>query len=335
MYAAALIHSAVRLHVITWRRATLEDICTCLMLQPSNRGDALPDVKSAIRPWQALFQAPFFLSVVIEASPAIQGHHLIGFGAAVLVSQQFVDAEVASPRAYIAARILASMEQGRSVLATQKTVARANARDGVDVAVIYNAYRESILDKEANHNVRMAFVSSLVQALSGFRVLRILSETTNKPMEALCPQSPEHEIIGEFSNIGHVIYLMTEKSVRVLPGSVANPLFTPVRPVLRLRDSERELLLLSIEGATDYELAGQLAVTLPAIKARWRSIFARVVEAIPGLLEEDAGDDVRGGQKRHRVLAYVRTHMEELRPYDWRSERSVKAARAAHSCAHI
>jgi hypothetical protein len=310
---------------ITWRRATLQDIVPCLTLQPSNRGDALPDVTSAIAPWEAIFNASFFLSVVIEVSPAVQGHRIIGFGSGVLVSAQFVDAEIATPRAYIASRVLASLEEGRSVLATSEMAARANAGDGVDVVILYNTYHADILDDEANQDVRMIFVNSLVYQLSGFRVSRILAETTTKPMEALHRESPEYQTIGEFEAIGHVIHLMTRKSVAALPGSMANPLFKSARPVLQLRNSDQELLLAALEGSTDHDLARQLGLTVSAIKARWRSTFARLAEVMPELVEDDVPKKIRGSQKRHRVLAYVRRHMEELRPYDW-SERSGKAA---------
>lgn len=310
---------------ITWRRAVLADIRPCLALQPANRGDALADVESAIEPWKTLFSAPFFLSVVVEVSPPIQGHHLIGFGSGVLVSSHFIDAELAAPMPYIASRILASLRQGHSAVAGRETVAKANARDGVDVVILYNAYRDDLLNEEAKHDVRMAFVNSLVLALSGFRVSRILAETTNQPLEALHRESPEYQTIAEFPAIGHVIHLMTEASVKALPGSVANVLFKTAKPVLRLRDSDQELLLAALEGATDYELAHQLKLTLSAIKARWRSIFARVAEVKMDLLPDDLREEIRGSQKRHRVLAYVRSHMEELRPYDW-SEQLMKAA---------
>lgn len=161
---------------ITWRRAALKDIGPCLALQPRNRGDALPDVSSAITPWKALFNAPFFLSVVIESSAAVLESRLIGFGAGVLVSPKFVDAELARPREYVASRIFASLEEGRSVLATREMVAKDNATGGVDLVILYNACRHDGLSEEANHNVRMAFVNSLVQQLSGFRVSEFWSK---------------------------------------------------------------------------------------------------------------------------------------------------------------
>lgn len=308
---------------ITWRRAVLNDVGPCLSLQPLNRGDALPDVNSAIRPWQSVLSDPFFLSVVIEANPAIDTHHLVGFGAAVLVCPQFAASEAAAPRAYIASRILASIDEGRSVLATREMVAKANARQGIEVMVLYNACRGHILGPEERHGVRMAFVDSLVQQLSGFRVSRIFAETTNEFMEALHRESPEYRVVAEQPDIGHVIHLMTRESATASPGSVGNLIFASRKPVLKLRESDQELLLAALGGATDHELALQLRTTLSAIKARWRSTFARIADVMPDLIGENFRQEIRGNQKRHRVLAYVRSHMEELRPYNC-AERSMK-----------
>jgi hypothetical protein len=71
----------------------------------------------------------------------------------------------------------------------------------------------------------------------------------------------------------------------------------------------------AIEGQTDSDLAVSLHLTVPAVKARWRSIFARCARLRPEVAPEFYGEGSRGPQKRHRVLAYLREHPEELRPF--------------------
>jgi hypothetical protein len=102
-----------------------------------------------------------------------------------------------------------------------------------------------------------------------------------------------------------------------MPGSVGNILFSVRKPALRLRDSDQQLLLAALRGATDQELASGLGFSLSAVKARWRSAIARVEETMPDLVCDAVSHEGRGAQKRHRVLAYVRSHPEELRPFDW------------------
>jgi hypothetical protein len=89
-------------------------------------------------------------------------------------------------------------------------------------------------------------------------------------------------------------------------------------PVLRLRPAEQELLAAALDGRTDAELSDALDISVEAVKKRWISVFGRVDEFRPEILgSTDVEAKHRGPQKRHRVLAYVRAHREELRPYAW------------------
>ncbi len=303
--------------LITWRPATWNDIEPSLSIQPTNRGDALPGVKAALEAWKHLFHDPFFASAVLESTPALRGHRLIGFGAAVLVNFKFVDAEVANPRPDITSRIIASIQSGQSVLATRKEVAQANAREGVDVVILYCAWRDDILSPQQRHEVEVLLATSLAEILEGFRIRRILVETTSESVTAFHRRSTEYQVIADFPVSGRVIHLMTEKSATALPGSLGNIIFRFRQPVLRLRDSDQQLLSAALAGTTDKELASQLGITFSAVKARWRSIFAQVGAVMPGLVGPVEDLERRGAQKRNRVLAYVRNHREELRPYDW------------------
>ena len=85
--------------------------------------------------------------------------------------------------------------------------------------------------------------------------------------------------------------------------------------MLRLSGADQELLWAALEGQTDAKLAVSLHLTMPAVKARWRSIFARFARLKPEVAPEFHGEGSRGPQKRHRILAYLREHPEELRPF--------------------
>ena len=304
---------------ITWRPATWSDIEPCLAIQSRGRGDALPDLKSALGLWKRLFHDPFFLSAVVESTPPIQAHRLIGFGSAVLVNSNFADAEVANPRPDITSRIMASLHTGQSALATWDEVAQANAYNGVHVVILHNVWRDDILRPEERQDVKVAFASSLAEVLAGFRICRILVETTNQASEEFHRISPEYQVIAEFPSIGRVIHEMTRELATALPGSLGNLIFKFHPPILRLRDSDQQLLLAALQSATDNELTVELGITFSAVKARWRSTFARIGEVMPDLVMDAKDREGRGKQKRHRVLAYLRTHMEELRPYDWKA----------------
>ena len=114
----------------------------------------------------------------------------------------------------------------------------------------------------------------------------------------------------------------TRDSVLTAPYSVAAALYRYRAPVLRLRPAEQKLLAAALAGKTDAELSADLGLSIEAIKKRWMSIFERVDEFKPEILSRaDADGDGRGPQKRHRVVAYIRTHPEELRPFFWDTKR--------------
>jgi hypothetical protein len=305
---------------LTWRPAGWSEIEQGLAIQPAFWGDALVGRKAAIEGWKRLLRDPFFASAVLEHTPAIQGHRMIGLGASVLVSSGFADAEIADPRPDINSRLIARIHSGQPVLATLKEVAQANAGEGVNLLVLHGAWRDEILDSKERQEVQTLLASSLTEWHAGYRIRRIVHETTDEPAREFAQRSLVYKAIAEFPHLGRVIHLMTHESVRAVPASLGNILFSFREPVLGLRDSDRQLLMAALGGATDPELASELGVTLSAVKARWRSTFARIEEAKPDLVTDVDSRHGRGAQKRHRVLAYVRSHPEELRPYDWKTK---------------
>lgn len=305
---------------LSWRPAGWSEVEQGLAIQPKLWGDALVSREAAIQGWKYLLQGPFFASAVLENTSSIQGHRMIGLGASVLVSTAFADAELADPRPDINSRVIASIHSGKPVLATQKEVAHANASEGVDVLVLYGTWRDEILSSKERQVVQTLLASSFTEWHAGYRIRRIFHETADEAASEFARRSLVYKPLAEFPHLGRVVYLMTHESVNAVPASLGNVLFSFQEPVLGLRDPDRQLLTAALRGATDRGLATELGVTLSAVKARWRSTFARIGEAKPGLVTDADDHKGRGPQKRHRVLAYVRSHPEELRPFDWKTK---------------
>jgi hypothetical protein len=106
--------------------------------------------------------------------------------------------------------------------------------------------------------------------------------------------------------------------MRTDPHSIAASLFHHhLDPQFAFTQAEQQLLEAALEGADDGSASKSLFVSMAAIKHRWKSIFERVAAIRPELCPPD-GDGTRGIQKRQRILTYVRSHPEELRPFDCR-----------------
>jgi len=302
---------------ITWRPAVWNDIEPGLSIQPKYRGDALVGVQAALEAWKHLIRDRFFNSCVLESSSHPRSHKMVGFGASVLISSEFADAELANPRPDMNSRVMASIHTGRSILATAREVARANSGDGVNVLVLCGTWRQEILSPPDLQETQTLSVSSFVELHAGYRIRRIFQEPAAEPEKGFVRRSIEFRLVANFPEAGRELFLMTRESAQGMPGSVGNVLFSVREPTLRLRDSDQQLLMAALRGATDQELASGLGFTLSAVKARWRSAIARVEETMPALVRDVVHHEGRGAQKRHRVLAYLRSHPEELRPFDW------------------
>jgi hypothetical protein len=270
---------------------------------------------AALKIWRSLLNVPWFICSVFHANPPIRGHRLVGFGAAVFVASDFMEAELAAPRADVNSRLFAEVQAGRPVLLDRSGVARANAGPGLEVLILYGAWLEEIMNAAEAAEARAAFPIAFAELINGYRIRRFLYETRAEPQHRFAEMSGVYRCIAEFPEMRSKLFVSDRDQANLVPASLANVLFRFSEPVFRLAESDQQLLRAAARGSTDTELARELGVSIPAIKARWRSTFARISEVMPDLCQHVGNGTLRGAQKRHRVLAYIRAHPEELRPY--------------------
>jgi hypothetical protein len=69
------------------------------------------------------------------------------------------------------------------------------------------------------------------------------------------------------------------------------------------------------EGHTDDDITNESDISSSGVKKCWQSIYTRVGLRLPELLPDDCyNGGGRGVEKKRRLLAYLRSHPEELRP---------------------
>jgi hypothetical protein len=184
---------------ITWRPATWNDIEPGLSIQPKYRGAALVGVTAALEAWKHLIRDRFFNSCVLESSSLPRGHRMVGFGASVLVSSEFADAELANPRPDMNSRVMASIHSGRPVLATAREVARANSSDGVNILVLCGTWRQEILSPPDLQETQTLSVTSFVELHAGYRIRRIFQEPAAEPEKSFVRRSPEFRLVADLN----------------------------------------------------------------------------------------------------------------------------------------
>ena len=297
---------------VRWRPAAVADVPECLMIQREHMGDAIVGEAAAHAAWRELIGHAGGLAAVFEIDQPSGGPRMIGFGASVFVQRTFADAELHAPRPGLNARIIAGLHHGPSVILDRDAIARANASDGVDVAMLYGSWLPHNVSDGELQQLQMLLAMSLTQLMAGYKLRTLFGEVRGAQIPYMRQSGIVREIVA-YPEHDLALNLMMASEAFARPTSMAGAMFMFNEPVLGLTGAEQALMNAALTGATDADLALSLGVSEPAIKARWRSIFARFAERAPDY--ESAERDGRGPQKRHHVLHYLRDHPEELRPF--------------------
>jgi hypothetical protein len=301
-----------------WRPICEADLAECLEIQPACIGDQIVGRPKALRVWKAFLDNPSFQANVIESERPIAGHRIVACGMGVFVSEVFADREIENPRPGLNSRIIAGVASGEPVVLSRAEIGAGNAGEGIDFVNMYGTWRDGITNADQLAEVHALLGTSFIEHFAGYRFNRVLKEAIGPSRIALAHATGTYRLVAEFKKSDSALFVVTPESVRAAPYSVAAKMYRYEPPVLRLRPAEQTLLAAALAGKTDAELSADLGLSIEAVKKRWMSIFERVDEFKPEILNQvEAYSDSRGPQKRHRVVAYIRNHPEELRPFSW------------------
>ncbi len=308
------------------RRVTLGDLPECLRLHPAKMGAERIGVARALRAWERIFQDEDACTSALVERPSASVREVVGFGIAVFVTRAFADAEVAHPQPGLNARIIESVDAGRSVIPSYRYLQEANARGVLQQVVLYTSWKHERLSLAETNEVRSLLARAYLEVHAGYRLERMLCELVDEHdfwhvrdyrgvavisrFEEFCAAHPDSPW-----NVPRGLAQATAQTLAADPGSVAaSPYLNHVRPRFGFSRGEKKLLEKALWGCDDQELAYLLRRSAPALKRRWSGIFQKVARQRPDICPPAQGD-IRGPQKRYRVLAYVRSHPEELRPF--------------------
>lgn len=299
-----------------WRSAAGPDLPACLALEPRNLGEGTVGPQIANKIWRDLTLNLSFNSGVFLDVDSGGLDRVVGFGACVFVRTEFATRELANPQPKMNSRIITSIACGQSVVLPSCDLYSPHDEAGLDVVVLFGNYQAD-LNEEQLREVQMLLPFGFAEVLRGYHLNRILTETAGEVHREYVASSAVWRLVKAFDD-ERVLHLLTRESAFSASGSIAQSLFHYDRPTLCLRDTDKELLSHALNGGSDYDLATRLHLSLPSVKKRWQSLFERVAGTRPDLLpgyEGRVSSDSRGPQKRHHIMAYVRSHPGELRPY--------------------
>ena len=309
---------------MNWREVEEADLIQCLSIEPRVWGDQIVGRECALQVWKEWTRRRCFNSAVVQVPTSQSASQKVAFGASVFVTPEFATRELENPQPGLNSRIIASIVAGESVVLPETNLSGTRARTPLDVVILSCNYQYEAMNPEQTTQAEMVLPFSFAESHVGYRLNRILSETVCERQYKAHISSGVWRTVAQYPDCGHTLIVLTDKEAFAASGSVAAPLFQYQEPVLHLRDTEKQLLAEAMNGETDNELAARMNLSIPSIKKRWASLFDRIADTRPDLLpdaEHRGWHESRGPQKRHRILAYVRAHPEELRPFRWRSPR--------------
>ncbi len=312
--------------LFTWRRTQANDLAECLQLHPAKNGAEIAGDACLVKTWETLLRMSHATRSALVEMQWRGRIEVVGFGFASFVKKSFADAEVNNPRPGLNARIIKSVLSGDSVIATFAEVRNGNTVGDLQQVILETSWKHGVLTPPQVYEVRVLLALAYQELFSGYRLSRILGEMVDERDLGHISGQKEMRVVDRFEgfrranpatswNSDRCLIEITLETMRAAPHSIAAGLFQHhVSPECGFTQREQELLELAIDGADDASIANLLHLTLPAIKRRWSGIFERTASVRPDLCPLD-GEGTRGIQKRQRILAYVRRHPEELRPF--------------------
>lgn len=322
-----------------FRLGRASDIAACVALvREEECFQASASVWGALESiWGRLVRADAALFAVWEDTPLSQkGPRLHGFGLNAFVRQSVASDWHERPRPYQVATLYERWLAGESVMLEGDEIALANASVGLDLAVLHCVFTPRHAGSSTLRDLVPVMADAWAFCHSGYRISRVLHEAYG-PDHAEMVMTAGLRVVTAFDGHAALAGVAPERRPTLLGVELGDQrhhsvqlarmgLADPPPPRFGFTRAQQRLLLHALMGESDRRIAGLLHVADDTVKKTWDAIFRRVADAAPALLQPDATDTRvtdadaqprRGPEKRRILLAYLRGHMQELRP--WRT----------------
>ena len=314
------------------RKGDERDLANCYVLHESLRLP-YPEISRRIlqQMWRKLLSDGAMQLFLVEDRARPSGSRIVAFGAAVFVTDEFCSEARSTLPPYLGVELARRyLSQDLPVL-NRKQIARANARDGLNVLMCFEGSAEDGFVREQFFLVREKQKEAFHLALRGYRFKEFLTDPIGmKTLEWMLDAGArfrrdysnyfrKNRLLKPESSKRPYLVGLTKKEAFAHPGSSIAGLFINTPPRFCFNRSQRVLLRHALMGATCEQLAASLSLSTWTVKKRWHAIYDRVAdvdsELLPPPIAYGARVSSRGAERRRYLLNYLRQHLEELRPY--------------------
>ena len=284
---------------------------------------ALPEM------WQELLASSRLKLFLVEDRIKRSAACIVSCCAAIFVTDDFCREIRSLASSFVGVQLVRRYLSRALPVLTRSEVARANARDGLNLVLCFEGPERGTLSGERYLPLREKRQEAFHLAMSGYQVKEFLinpigelayEETIDAGARlrrdffhpGRGPDQPTS------SPLRSRLVGLTRKEAEAHPGSQLASLFNYTPPRFHFSGSEQTLLQHALTGETCEDLAASLALSPWTVKKRWHTIYERVTaadsELLPGPISNGPRTHLRGAERRRRLLNYLRQHPEELRP---------------------
>jgi DNA-binding CsgD family transcriptional regulator len=307
----------------THRHLAVNDLDAVFSLLRERFAYRAADRERLVALWRELLRTRSASTVAVEDRRLPVRERLVGFGMSVFATDDFAR-RARGGLPLLSRAFLAQWESGERPYLSGKEVAVAQSRDGVNLAILHYGWSKSVTAEDLPR-IQFLQTECFVHEHAGYRIKEYLHEGFGPALKDF--------LLATGAVLRHDY---REKKWRALLSGVAKddwPYLTGFRaderlrvgtfvsmvaakggrPRFRFSAGEQDLLTRALEGRSDEELAEALGISPWTVKKRWQAIYIKVDAADAELLAPSHGE--RGRQRRRYLLAYLREHPKELRPF--------------------
>lgn len=276
--------------------------------------------------WRELHARGQLNSLTIEHPRPTGEHEVVAVGISVFVSEPFADHALEHPEPFLNARLHELIVAGRSPVLDQRQVADAHLGAGLTLLPVPILIQSCDFADPLVVRLLGAANDAFRVAHGGYHIRRIVMEVTGDEQYRfmLAGGMLSHAEFGDGQGAAMLAGVADADRPRLMMvdrphmrlGSPISFLLTREPARFGFSAAERRLLQCALLLDTDAEIADETGLSRDTIRTQWRSIFDRVARTAPSLLPSSDLDaeEVRGPNKRRKLLQYINSHLEELRP---------------------
>ena len=288
-----------------------------------------PTIKLLPAVWSHLLGLESFCTDVFEMSDS-GSPKAIAVGVSVFVTEDFVQRLKTKPFVWIGPELTVLVAKDCSPLLSDREVAEANSNIGLISVVWAGCVHPEYSHELEVHNL---MVRAFTEQHYGFRLRELIAAQAESQEQAqaalnagaflfdrnnLTYVCASRENIRGLQENPHILGTTRDLAAHQTGTWISELFHNYHEPRIRFNRSQRRLLKAALKGDTDVELAEELGISLATLKTTWRAIYDRVNERAPEVLPEDSSQEEwtpeRRKTKKYRLLFYLRSHPEELRP---------------------